>query len=170
MGEYQTTEDILKKWENADHKAETREIEKLRADVARARDIVQEAIARYKKKKLRELTRKAETENPWVELETYKSKKEIREAYGWDIINEATMNRLFKLWNAREESKSKSDYEDRVIEILQRSLQHCGEKEMEKIADFDEQEQRRRAEAEKVARENNERTYERRNGSNVYNE
>ena len=45
-------------------------------------------------------SKKAATENPFADLEGYNSQKDIQDAYGWELISEAEMDRLNALLGA----------------------------------------------------------------------
>lgn len=162
---YQTKKDLLTKWETAETKAEAREISKLRADISTAREFINDALARYRKKKLGAKSKKQAQENPFEDLKEYHSLRDIQDAYGWDIITEHEMDRLTKLWELREESgKQSTVYTDRVTEMLERAMRGIGDEYLDELMDYDTKVRHREQEAERLARENNERTWKRERG------
>ena len=99
-----------------DFRDQKREIRTLQKDITTARGIIADGIARYIKQRLRLRSKKAAEENPFADLEGYNSRKDIQEAYGWEIITDAEMDRLNALWGAREASLSAAGkYEDKLL-------------------------------------------------------
>ena len=167
---YCTTEDILKKWESPESRQEAREMADLRKDIMTATNAISDALARYRKTKLRSRSKKKAQEDPFAELADYESRQQIHDDYGWGFITEARMERLMELWDAREESKKNggSDvYRDRVTEMLERAMATVGSEHMETLHDYDLRMRKVRQEAEQIARENNERTRQRELGMEV---
>lgn len=118
-----TKEEVLQVLQGEDFRNQRREIRAIQRDIATARGVITDGIARYKKARLRVRNQKAATENPFADLEGYNSQKDIQDAYGWELISEAEMDRLNALWVAREVSLSSSGkYEDRVTQMLERAL------------------------------------------------
>jgi len=70
------------------------------------------------------------------------------------MISEAEMDRLWTLWDLREESKSKTALEDRVTEMLELAIRAAGKQYTEKLLDYDARRSKMRREAENVARAN----------------
>jgi hypothetical protein len=162
---YQTKEDLLAKWETAETKAEAKSIARLRADISTARAAISDALARYRKKKLGAKSKKQATENPFEDLKEYRSLRDIQDAYGWEIISEREMDRLIALWELREDlGKQSTVYTDRVTEMLERAMRAVGDEYLDELMDYDIKVRQREREAERVARENNERTYQRERG------
>lgn len=113
-------------------------------------------------------SKKVATENPFADLEGYNSKKDIQEAYGWEIITEAEMDRLNALWDAREASLSAAGkYEDRVTKMLERALNSVADEYIDQLADFQELERQMETDAERIAQENRQRNWERAHGGGV---
>lgn len=166
----QTKDDILKIFKanaSSDYMEEEREIKAIKKDIGEASAIIKDGIARYRKKKLRARSKAAATENPFAELEGYESKRQIQDDYGWGLITENRMYKLWDLWDLREESKSKEEYTDRVIEMLELARRCLMDPYFDKIEAFEQKERDMAAEAEKVARENNEREWNRKHGMEV---
>lgn len=140
----------------------------LQKDIATARGIIADGIARYIKQRLRLRSKKAAEENPFADLKGYNSKKDIQEACGWEIISETEMDRLNILWDAREASLSAAGkYEDRVTKMLERALNSVADEYIDQLADFQELERRMDADAERIAQENRQRNWERAHGGGV---
>lgn len=159
---YQTKEDLLAKWETEETKAEAREIARLRKDISTASQFIADALARYRKKKIGAKSKKQATENPFEDLKEYRSLRDIQDAYGWDMITEREMDRLTKLWELREESgKQSTVYTDRVTEMLERAMRGIGNEYLDELMDYDMKVRQREQEAERIAKENNDRTWQR---------
>lgn len=161
---YQTKQDILAKWETQESRQEAREIAALKKDIATAQASIQDALDRYRKQKLRAKSKKAAKEDPFAELTDYSSRQDIQDAYGWGIITEAEMDRLQELWDLREEGGKTGVYRDRVTDMLERALRSVGDEFSDQLCDYARRVSLRGKEAEKVARENNERTWQREHG------
>lgn len=168
---YQTAEDILKKWElTKEQKAEAAEVAEIKKAIVTARAAIHDAKARYVKQRLRSRSKKQANEDPFEELKDYESREAIRDAYGWEIITEAKMDRLMELWDAREESRKKSSsavFEDHVTRMLDTAWAAVGEEHRDRIAAYDLQMKQREETADRIARENNERTRKRALGLEV---
>lgn len=163
MGEIITKQDVLEKWSNDKTRARDREVEGIKKDMSTARSYIQDALDRYRKKKLRARSKKQATENPFAELDGYESRQQIQDDYGWEIITEARMDKLLELWDLRELGGGQEDnlYRDRVTEMLERAMRSVGEEYQDELFDYDMEKRTRELEAETVARENNQRTWER---------
>lgn len=165
---YQTAEDILKKWElTKEQKAEATEVAEIKKAIGTARAAIHDAKARYIKQRLRSKSKKQADEDPFAELKDYESREQIRDAYGWEIITEAKMDKLMELWDAREESRKKTGstvFEDYVTRMLDTAWAAVGEEHRDRIEAYDRQEKQRQETAERIARENNERTRRREAG------
>lgn len=161
---YQTKQDILDKWETPESRQEAREIQAIKKDIETAQASIQDALDRYRKAKLRAKSKKAAKEDPFAELADYTSRQDIQDAYGWGIITEAQMDRLQELWDLREEGGQDGVYRDRVTEMLERAKRNVGDEFIEQLCDYARKVSLRGQEAEKVARENNERTWQREHG------
>ena len=157
-----TKEEIMQLLQGKDFKSQKREIQALQKDIATARGIIADGQARYIKQRLRLRSKKAATEDPFADLAGYNSKKDIQEAYGWEIISEAEMDRLNALWDAREASLSADGkYEDRVTRMLEKALSSIADEYIDRLMDFQELERRMEADAERIAKENRQRNWER---------
>ena len=157
-----TKEEIMQLLQGKDFKSQKREIQALQKDIATARGIIADGQARYIKQRLRLRNKKAATEDPFADLAGYNSKKDIQEAYGWEIISEAEMDRLNALWDAREASLSADGkYEDRVTRMLEKALSSIADEYIDRLMDFQELERRMEADAERIAKENRQRNWER---------
>lgn len=159
---YTTKNDILAKWETKESKAEAREIADIRKDIATARAYVSDALDRYKKAKLRLKSKKQAQEDPFADLAPYTRREQIRDDYGWEIITEKEMDRLMALWDLREKGQSQDGvYRDRVTDMLERAMNSIGDEYQEHLFDYDQKRRQMEKEAETIARENNERTWQR---------
>ena len=119
-----TKQEILEFWkkhETPEAKEERREVEALKKDLRIAQDSIQDAIARYRKAKLRARSKaKASSEDIFLPLEEYSSRTDIQDAYGYEMISETEYDRLMTLWELREQSSRKDgSYTDRVVEMLE---------------------------------------------------
>lgn len=119
-----TEEDVLKVMRNDSKKLDDAldELEQLRKDLRKASELIAGAVIRYRKEKLKKKSMKAaEKEAEFAELEDYTSRENIRDCYGYEMITEAEMDRLFYLWDLREEQRNKKKgtaYEDAVTKML----------------------------------------------------
>lgn len=157
-----TKEEIMQLLQGKDFKSQKREIQALQKDIATARGIIADGQARYIKQRLRLRSKKAATDDPFADLSGYNLKKDIQEAYGWEIISEAEMDRLNALWDAREASLSADGkYEDRVTRMLEKALSSIADEYIDRLMDFQELERRMEADAERIAKENRQRNWER---------
>ena len=106
---FTTAQEILSLWaknETPEARRERLEIKALRRDLETAQEGIQEAIARYRKVKLRARSKKqANSPDVFAELDAYSSQEDIRTAYGYEMISESEMDRLMNLWELREQSK-----------------------------------------------------------------
>ena len=160
-----TKEEVLRMMQGENFRSKKREIQAIQKDIATVRGIIADGQARYIKQLLRLRSRKAVAKNPFADLDGYNSKKDIQEAYGWEIISEAEMDRLNALWDARETSLSATgQYEDRVTKMLEKALDSVADEYIDLLADFRELERRMEANAERIARENRQRNWERSHG------
>ena len=157
-----TKKEVMEKWETNESRMEATQMAAIRKDIKTAKSYIADALARYRKAKLKAKSKKKAGEDPFAELAEYESRQQIQDAYGWDFITEAKMDRLLELWDLREQgAKEDGVYHDRVTEMLERAMRGVGDEFADVLFDYD---QRRRAmerEAEAVARENNERTWQR---------
>ena len=158
----------MKLFQGAEFRQKQREIQAIRKDIATARGIIADGIARYKKARLKVRSKRAANENPFAELEGYRIKQDIQDDYGWGIISETEMDRLNALWDAREASLSDAGkYEDRVTQILERALNIAADEFIDQLSEFQELEHQMEAEAEQIAKENQKREWERKYGGAV---
>lgn len=154
-----TPEEVLKVMRHDNKKLDEAldELEELEADLKKASELITSAVIRYKKEKLKKKNLKqAEEEDLFAELNDYTSRENIRDCYGYDMITENEMERLFYLWDLREEQrqKKKSDrYEDQVTKMMDTAANAIEDKyrdrkeELEEIRYKAEAEARRRAQA-----------------------
>ncbi len=119
-----TAEDVLKVMRNDSKKLDDAldELDQLRKDMKKAGELITSAVIRYRKEKLKKKSLKqAEDDDLFAELEDYTTRENIRDCYGYDMITEKEMERLFYLWDLREEKKQKKKttaYEDAVTKML----------------------------------------------------
>lgn len=119
-----TAEEVLKAMRHDSKKLDDDldELEQLRADMKKAEELITGAVIRYRKEKLKKKSMKAaEEDEAFAELADYTSRENIRDCYGYDMISEAEMERLFYLWDLREEQKERKKrtaYEDAVTKML----------------------------------------------------
>lgn len=133
------------------------ELEQLTADLKKASDLIGSAVIRYRKEKLKKKSLKvAAEENEFTELADIPTRESIRDLYGWDMITENEMDRLFYLWDLREEQKKKKKeaiYQDGVTKLLDTAMNAMEDKirdrkeELEEIQFKAEAEARRKAQA-----------------------
>ena len=93
-------EDVLKVMRNDNKKLDDAldELNQLRADLRKASELITNAVIRYRKEKLKKKSmKKAEEDDAFAELEDYTSRENIRDCYGYDMITEKEMDRLFYL-------------------------------------------------------------------------
>ena len=152
-------EDVLKVMRNDSKKLDDAldELEQLRADLKKAGELITNAVIRYRKEKLKKKSLKKATEDDaFAELEDYQTRESIRDNYGWDIITENEMDRLFYLWDLREEQKQKKSlevYEDAVTKMLHHGMNAIEDKYRDRKEELEEiefnamEEARRRAKA-----------------------
>lgn len=165
---YQTKNDILAKWDTPERRQEAKEIGAIRKDITTAYKYLTDALARYRKDKTKAKSKKAAQENPGAELEGYTSLEQIRDDYGWEIITEEKMYRLMELWELREtQAKKDTVYHDRVTDMLEKAAAALGEEYQDKLFDYEQRQAAIEREAEAVARENNERTWQREHGQRL---
>lgn len=156
MAELYTADEVMDFWDanaTAEEKAKRAEISNIEKDMDTARKYVRDAIARYRKDKTRSRSR-AKAEDPFVDLAEYTSRQDIQEAFGWGLISEKEMDRLWNLWDLREQSKSKKDLDDRVTMMLEAALNNIGSMFLDEVLDYKAKRSKMRHEAERVAREN----------------
>lgn len=154
-----TADEVLKVMRNDSKKLDDAldELEHLRADLRKARELITNAVIRYRKEKLKKKTlKKAEEEDPFAELAEYTSRENIRDCYGYDMITENEMERLFYLWDLREEQKQKKCqevYQDEVTKMLDCAANAIEDKYRDRLEELEEkeyialEEARRRAQA-----------------------
>lgn len=139
-----------------------REAAEIRRDILTARSIISDGINRYIKKMLRARSKKqAEDLSVFDELKDYNNTEDIRNAYGWDIITEAQMDRLMEMWEAREKFIDESGrFSDRVTEMLRHLQSICGCEFSEVLEEFDAMKARRDADIKAIEKRNAEIDYE----------
>ena len=139
-----------------------REAAKIRKDILTARGIITDGINRYIKKMLRARNKKqAEDLSVFDELKDYNGIEDIQNAYGWDIITRAQMDRLMEMWEAREKYIDESGkFTDRVTGMLYRIRNLCGDEFAETLDEFDAMKARRDAEIKAIEKRNAEIDYE----------
>lgn len=119
-----------------DYEAIRIEAQRIRRDLATADDLLKDAIARYKKKKLSTRSKKQAEEiaTMFVDLEGYSSTDEIQDAYGYDMITERERDRLMGLWEAREQAQRNNGiFTDCVIDMLEIARRVIGDKYRDKL-------------------------------------
>ena len=154
-----TAEDVLKVMRNDSKKLDDAldELDQLRAALKKASELIGSAVIRYRKEKLKKKSLKqAEGDDHFAELADYTSRENIRDCYGYDMITENEMERLFYLWDLREEQKQKKSreiYQDEVTKMLDTAMTAIEEKYRDRKEELEEiefnamNEARRRAEA-----------------------
>ena len=156
--ELYTAQEVLDFWrknETDKAKAERREIEALRKDIRTAEEYIADAIARYRKAKMKARSKaKANGEDPFYELKDYSSREDIHNAYGWELISEKEMDRLMELWDLREKSKTPNIYTDRVIEMMEAAKNAIFSANGEPILEYEAKMAAMRREAARVAADN----------------
>ena len=149
-----TQEDVLKMMRHDNKKLDEQldELEALEANLRKASELITGAVIRYRKEKLKKKSLKAaEEDDQFAELADYPTRESIRDCYGYDMITEAEMDRLFYLWDLREEQKQKKKstvYEDEITKMLHQAANAMEEK----YRDRKEELEQIRFEAEQVAR------------------
>ena len=150
-----TEQGILDRWDrnmSTKERQERYEMEALKKDVETARRYIRDALKRYRKDKLPR--RSKSKADPFADLAPYKTREQIRDDFGWDIITEAEMDRLMDLWDLREQSSSQTELKDRVTELLERAIYGVSGPYNEKIDAWDRKERDRRQSAREIAAEN----------------
>lgn len=140
-----------------------REVKSIRKDIETARKIIADGFARYKKKMLHARSLKqAEDLSMFAELEDYRNKQEIHDAFGWGYITDADLHRLWDIWDAREMVIANSGkFENRVTEMLERAMYTCGDMFMETLEEFDELQRQIEENRVRIERENSINSYNR---------
>ena len=98
------------------------EAQRIRRDLATADELIKDAIARHKKRKLSARSKKQAEElaTMFVDLDGYDGPDDIQDAYGYGSITERERDRLMSLWEAREQARHNNGiFTDRVIEMLE---------------------------------------------------
>jgi len=149
-----TQEDVLKMMRHDSKMLDEQlsELEDLEDNLRKANELIAGAVIRYRKEKLKKKSLKAaEEDDQFAELDDYPTRESIRDCYGYDMITEAEMDRLFYLWDLREEQKTKAKktvYEDEITKML-----HQAANAMEEMyRDRKEELEQIRWDAEQVAR------------------
>ena len=120
----------VEKYRWSDHKKNMKEADDIRKDCSTARGIINDALARYVKKKIgaRNKRQAEDMALMFKDLEDYESEKDIQDAYGWEFISEKEKDRLIDLWKKREQYVSASGkFEDRVTAMVKRAMDAIGE-------------------------------------------
>lgn len=157
-----TAEEVLKVMRHDSKKLDDAldELEQLRADLRKAGEMITGAVIRYRKEKLKKKSMKAAAEeNEFAELEDYPTREEIRNCYGYDMITEKEMDRLFYLWDLREEQRRKKKdtaYEDGVTKLLHQAANAMEDKCRDRLEELEEIESKAMAEARRKAQAINE--------------
>ena len=127
---------------STDYAEQELEYKAIRKDISTAQKIIAEGLLQYKKKMLRARSKKqAEDLSVFAELGNYASTQEIQDAYGWEVITAAEMDRLTEMWNAREQFiTAHGKFENRVTMMLERAMRNCGDEFIETIGEFEEAE------------------------------
>ena len=152
-----TPEEVLKmmRHDNKNLNEQLNELEALKANIHKANELIAGAIIRYRKEKLKKKSLKeAETENAFAELDEYSTRESIRDCYGYEMITEAEMDRLFYLWDLREEQqqKKKSEvYEDAVTTMLHQASNAIEDKYRDRKEELEEIRFKAEAEAQRRA-------------------
>ena len=147
----------------AEFLSQQREAEAIRKDIATARGIIADGLLRYKKKMLHARNRKqVEDMSMFTELDDYGSKRDIQDAYGWELISSKTMDRLNDLWDAREQViANQGRFADRVTQMLEHAMGNCGDTYADTLEEFDEVVRRDKDDRARIERENSINTYNR---------
>ena len=149
-----TPEEVLKVMRHDNKKLDEQldELEALEANLRKASELITGAVIRYRKEKLKKKSLKAaEEDDQFAELADYPTRENIRDCYGYDMITEAEMDRLFYLWDLREEQKQKKKstvYEDEITKMLRQAANAMEEMYRDRKEDLEQV----RWEAEQVAR------------------
>ena len=160
-----TAEDVLKVMRNDSKRLDDAldELEQLRADMKKASELIASAVIKYRKEKLKKKSlKKAEEEDAFAELEDYTSRENIRDCYGYDMITEKEMERLFYLWDLREEQKQKKSrevYQDEVTKMLDLAMNAIEDKYRDRKEELEEIEFKAMQEARRKAQVINESRY-----------
>ena len=158
MAELYTAQAVLELWDKnmtREEKDAQREVKSLEKDIDTAQEYIDDAIARYRKAKLRARSKaKANSDDVFKDLEDYSSTVDIQNAYGFEMISESEMDRLMQLWELREKSKTANVYTDRVIEFLESARRSIMHDNGEPVREYYEMQSKRKKEAERIAREN----------------
>ena len=129
----------------------------IRKDCSTARGIINDALTRYKKKKLSARSKKQAEDMAimFKDLELYESKQEIQDAYGYGMISEKEMDRLNELWDMREKYvDEKGVFRDRVTDMVERALNSIGEEYIDFLTEVEEAERARQSRLREIEREN----------------
>ena len=157
-----TEEEVLKVMRHDNKKLDDAldELEQLRANMKKAGELITSAVIRYRKEKLKKKSLKqAEEDDLFAELEDFTSRENIRDCYGYDMITEKEMERLFYLWDLREEQRQKKKttaYEDAVTKMLHQAANAVEDIYRDRKEELEEIEDKARAEARRKAQAINE--------------
>lgn len=123
--------------------ANIKKAKEIRKNIMTAVEIISDGLLRYKKKKLNAKSKKeaADMALAFKDLEDYKSRREIEDAYGWDMITEKERDRLCDLWDAREQYVDESGkFSDEATKLVQQAVNGLGAQYEEFLAETDEAE------------------------------
>ncbi len=158
MADLITVQEVLDHFEqNMSTKARLARIEAkaLKKDIETAQALINDAVERYRKKKLRVRNKvSAKSSDPFKALDEYSSCEEIRDAYGWGFITQRKMDRLLELWELREQSKDSTIFTDRVIEMLEAARMGIFSKYGGPVREYQQKEKLMFQEAKRIAEEN----------------
>lgn len=154
-----TAEEVLQSMRNDSKRldGDLAELKRLRDSMKKADELISQAEIRYRKDKLKKKSLKdAKEQDSFAELEGYQTRESIRSDYGYELISESEMDRLFYLWDLRESQKNQKKtekYEDDVTKMLHVAIHAIEEKYKDRLEELEEiefnamQTARQRAEA-----------------------
>lgn len=151
-----------------DLKIQLAKADSLKRDIATARKIIDNGMKQYIKRKIgaRNKQQIEDQEAFYADLAGYDSKKDIQDAYGWDLISETEMDRLNAMWDAREIAKQNAGkYSDRITEMLEAAMNSVGERYDQEIFDAEMAKRRFDEDVKRIQRENAQRDWERKYGT-----
>lgn len=139
------------------------ELKQLRKDMKKANELIEGAVIRYRKERLKKKSLKeTKDEEAFSELEDYTSRENIRDCYGYDMITETEMERLFYLWDLREEQRQKKKttvFEDAVTKMLHQAANAIEDKYRDRKEELEEIEYKALTEAKRRAQAINQSRY-----------
>lgn len=137
---------------------EQKEVISLEKDILKARSLIRDAMARYKKTKLRARSKK-QAENikeMFADLELYNfDERELLDAYGYGVISKKEYDRLLGLLYRYQKFISKEGkFRDRVTDMLEYALNCIEDPYREQIEEYNQKKAAiAKAEKEALARE-----------------